>query len=288
MAFNKTFGTASFIVLAALFFAGKAYGQDKIYTSDDKVITGKVVQITPNQIHYYVKYGPDSVLYIINQRAVDSIIFSNGATEVLPGFGKRKKAHQNIPQLNTWSFDVCGFIYSSISQSYERRLKNGKVGFRIPLYIGYAGGGVAGTGIFIPGGGGVYFPAGGRYINYYTNANLPTATYGGFSIATGINPKVYLFKNRYVRAYIGPEFTIGYSIATNQYNTTGFNVTIFNLTERDGTFAAIAKFGFMFFPIDKLSMCLDGGVGTVCMFGSPTPLGWAGGWHFGFALGTNF
>ena len=275
------------ILLPAVGF--NCHGQDKIYTSDGKIITGKVVQITPYQIHYYVKYGLDSVLYVINQKTVDSIIFFNGATNVLPGFRKRRKAHENIPQLNTWSFDVCGFIYSSISQSYERRLKNGKVGFRIPLYIAYAGGGVAGTGIFIRGSGdGAYFPAEGRYLDY---GNQPTSTYGGFSIATGINPKVYLFKNRYVRAYVGPEFTIGYSTATSQYSaeysTNGF-IPAYKMTEADGTFASIAKFGFMFFPIDKLSMCLEGGVGAVCMFGSPTPLGWAGGWHFGFALGTNF
>jgi hypothetical protein len=265
-----------------------SYAQDKIYRYDGTVVAGKVIQITQNEIRYYKANGHDSLLHIISQFNVDSIVFSNGNTEIMSGLLQKKNAKENIPQLNTWSFDVLGFTYLSISQSYERRLKNGKAGFRFPLYIGFEGGGIAGIGTFIRGMG-VYYPSEGRnYYDYNFYPNLPGYVSGGFSIATGINPKVYLFNYRYVRAFVGPEVTIGYSTATNHYYSSFLSNTGTTLVERDGTFAATAKFGLMFYPIDKLNLCVDGGAGAGCMFGSPSPLGWVGTWHIGLAIGTNF
>jgi hypothetical protein len=279
-----------FILTSVIFVTCRA--QDKIYMRDGKVLTGKVVQITPYQIHYYVKHGPDSVLYIINQWSTDSIIFSNGAKEIMGGLIQRKNAHENIPELNTWAFDIMGFLYLSISQSYERRLKNGFMGIRIPLYVGFRGGAVAGVGTYIPAYGGVVFPpvagAANNTYGYSANPGQLVGAYRGFSIATGVNPKFYLFKFRFIRAFIGPEVTIGYSTTTNQYEGGNYNTGLLTAVEHDGTFVAVARAGLMIHPIDRFNICVDGGMGAECMFGKPTPLGWAGAWHFGFALGTNF
>ena len=289
MALNRTFGITACCLFAALFITPDAYAQDKLYTTDGRVLTGKVIEVNPKEIRYYFVHGHDSVLYVIYQRVVDSIVYSNGATDVMQGHIDKKRINENIPELNTWSFDLLGFTFLSVSQSYERRLKAGWLGLRVPLYIGFRGGGVAGVGTFIPGSG-VYYPGNGGTYNY-PNQNVYSYASGGFSIATGINPRFYLFKHRTVRAFIGPETTIGYSTVTYQYESyNGYNtVNYYNsVRERDGTFAALAKFGLMFHPLDRFNMCLDGGVGTVCMFGSPNPLGWAGAWHIGFTMGTNF
>ena len=131
---------------------------------------------------------------------------------------------------------------------------------------------------------GVYYVSDGQ--NYfYTNfhKNIPAAETNGSAFATGINPRIYLFKRRRTRAFIGPELTIGYSTGKEYYLNT-FN----GYVERDGTFAAVAKAGFMFHPSDWFHICIDGGGGEGCQFGKPNPLGWAGLWHAGIAMGVNF
>jgi hypothetical protein len=262
--------------------------QDKIYTTCDGVFTGKVIHISPKEVKFHKENRPDSLVYSYNQRSLDSIVYSNGGEEDMEGFIRRKRKHENIPELNTIAYDFMGFAFLSVSLSYERRLKNGKVGFRIPLYIGFMGGGIAGVGTFIRGFG-VYYASDGQNYDYtLIHKNTPEAATGGYSIATGINPKVYLFKYRRVRVFIGPEVTIGYSTATNTYLNVSPLVFRPDYIERDFTFAAVAKGGLMFHPVDHFNICIDGGAGAGSQFGKPNPIGWTGLWHAGVAMGVNF
>ncbi len=135
-----------------------ASAQDKIYSNFRKIFYGKVTEIGPKQIKYIATDNPGGPVYVINSRDIDSIVYANGKIDTLTGFRIHKDLTANIPQLNTWTFDLLGFTFLSVSQSYERRLKNGKVGFRIPLYIGFYGGGLAGVGTFKPNIG-VYYPS---------------------------------------------------------------------------------------------------------------------------------
>jgi hypothetical protein len=284
-------------LLICIGFINPVYCQDKIYTTRGDVFEGKVVEVSPKEIQMRKDNRPDGLVYIYSQRNLDSIVYANGNVEEMQGFLRRKKRHQNIPQLNTISYDFMGLAFLSVSFSYERRLKNGKVGFRIPIYYGFKGGGIAGVGTFIKGFGAYYASDGQNYNYTLIHKNTPEAANGGYSIATGINPKIYLIKYRRVRPYIGPEVTFGYSTATNTYLDVASNgfATWFSYPvpgpkyiERDFTFAAVAKGGLMFHPSDWFNICIDGGAGIGGQFGKPNPIGWTGLWHAGLAIGVNF
>lgn len=282
----------SIFILLFAFYSAQA--QDRIYTNRGEIIKAKVKEISPTQVKYIAFDNPDGPLYIVYPSRVDSIVYPNGKVDVLVGIHNHPvqpgDLTQNIPQLNTWTFDPLGFISLSVSQSYERRLKNGKVGFRVPLYVGFIGGGIAGVGTFKPGIG-VYYPYRYYYNNYTGNGNSL-----GSSMATGLNVKCYLFKRRIVRAFAGPEATIGYTSASTRYynyNPYGYytSSTTSPLTTY-GTFALLGKAGISLNPVDKFNITIDGGAGVGDIFGheksNPSPVGFTGLWHIGLSLGTNF
>ncbi|MDB5284092.1 MAG: hypothetical protein JWO06_3167 [Bacteroidota bacterium] len=270
--------------VSAFFVFSTANAQDKIYKSDGTVYDGKVTEIGPTQIHFTVPGGPE---YTLNQRDLDSVVYSNGRHEKMGATLHKKNLHENIPQLNTWTFDVLGFAFLSVSQSYERRLKNGKIGFRVPLYIGFIGGGLAGVGTFLPGTG-VYYP----YTSTYATNGAGYINNNGFSIATGFNPKFYLFKRRIIRVFAGPELDLGYSrITVNNYiydNTTYNYIYGPSQTYYCGTAALLASFGLNINPIDKFNITIHGAAGGGDVFGSHNPVGWTGVWQIGLSMGTNF
>ena len=255
-----------------LFFISQSYAQDRVYKTDGTVLVGKVTEITPTQVRFIQKDRPEGLVYYLRTSQLDSIVYSNGTKDLMQGATDKKKLLENIPQRNTWTFDLLGFTYLSVSQSYERRTKDGKIGFRVPLYVGFIGGGFAGEGSFLPNQG-VFYPQG----------------QGGFSIATGFNPKFYFFKRRIVRAFAGPEATIGYtkSYPYNYYNT-NYPINYNTYLQRSGTIGLVGKVGLMINPIDKFNITIDGGAGAGNMFGGPYAQGWVGLWHIGLSLGTNF
>lgn len=257
------------ILMASFSYA--AHAQDKVYKTNGDILTGKVTEVTPSQIRFLAKDRPEGLVYFLKTSELDSIVYSNGTRDIMKGTTDKKKLLENIPQRNTWTFDILGLSYLSISQSYERRTKDGKIGFRVPLYIGFIGGGFAGEGIFQPGQG----------VNHILDNSS-----GGFSIATGLNTKFYFFKRRIVRAFAGPEATIGYtsSVYNNYYN---YYYNYNSTRQRNGTVGLMGKVGLMLNPIDKFNITIDGGAGVGDMFG-PNGLGWVGLWHIGISLGTNF
>ena len=278
----------SIVLFSLIFFHAGA--QDKIYTNRGEVIKAKVKEVSPTQIKYIAFDNPEGPLYITYTSRIDSIVYANGKVDIITGQGQKRSFQprnlsENIPQLNTWVYDPMGFAFYSVSQSYERRLKNGKIGFRVPLYVSFFGGGIAGVGTFKPSLG-VYYP-----INvYYDRVNR-----NGSSIATGLNLKCYLFKRRVVRLFAGPEATIGYtSIGAEVYDPTlnyYYTNTNYNLISY-GTVALLGKFGLSLNPVDKFNITIDGGAGIGDVFGhqktNPSPVGLTGLWHIGLALGTNF
>jgi len=280
------------LCLAALFTAcaKSLCAQDRIYGTHGDTIFGKVVQIDLKQVIYKRADRPDGLTYVVYQYNLDSVVFANGTKVEMPGFLRKKKRSENIPQLNSVSFDPMAFMFLTVSFSYERRLKNGKVGFRIPLYYQFKGGGIAGVGQFMHGFGLYYMSDGENYYPFTHNNFKPSQTMSGNCFATGINPRVYLFKRRRTRAFIGPELTVGEAVSNNTYLTYTGNFANYGAAyvEHDFTFTALVKAGFMFHPSDWFHICIDGGAGEGGMFGKPNPLGWTGVWHFGVAFGANF
>jgi len=263
------------LAMLGLCAATPGFTQDKVYLTSGEVQQGKVTEVGPGQVRMLMNVRPDGPVYVINVGEIDSIVYSNGMKEEMKGLKRKRALTDNIPELNTWTYDLLGFAFLTVSQSYERRLKNGIVGFRVPLYVGFVGGGIAGVGMFIPQQGVISAGNSGG---------------GGFSIATGLNPKFYLFKRRIVRAFVGPEATIGYS-KSDYYNSSYITYGSYygnNGINRNGTVALLAKVGLSLNPLDKFNITIDGGAGVGDLFGGIAPLGAVGLWHIGLALGTNF
>ena len=262
----------SIILLPAAFLIElPLHAQDRVYAYPNKIILGRVTEVGPKQLKMVLTNCPGDSLFTIRLVNVDSIIYSNGSKDLLRAPAPKKNLKENIPQLNTLSFDIAGFGYSSLSLSYERRLKNGKVGLRVPLYIGYHGGTIAGEGLF---------SAKGRIDAPYQNQK----TSDGISIATGLNLKFYLLRHRAVRPFIGPEAAIGYS----RIYVPGQDFFDTRTPIRNGTVALLAQLGISINPTDRFNIIIDGGAGIGDMFGTSNAVGLTGLWHLGFSLGTNF
>lgn len=260
---------------AGLLSCNRTHAQDKIYTADGKLVEGRIIDKGPTYIRIMLKDNPGGRAQIFYPSRVDSIIHEDGSRET-PAQAYKKYVRENIPQLNSWILDTWSPFFLNVSQCYERRLKNGWVGFRVPLYIGFKGGQIAGVAA-IPNAQGPLSPIIGRK---------------GFAIATGLNPRVYLFRRRVVRAFVGPEADIGYSKAKYTLIAVRGNNVYESYAplalSRSGTFALTGKAGIMINPIDKLNITFDGGAGGGQMFGGLEQAGWVKVWCIGASIGTNF
>ncbi len=269
----KTFGS-----LYLLFVAMLMQAQDKVYTYDTRIIQAKVLEISPTQIKFVRSDLPSGPSYTMNLRDIDSIVYSNGIKEIFQVRKPRRNYKVNIPQLNTWNFNPVGFAHLSACQAYERRLKNGIVGFRVPLYIGFSLNAIAGFTKFQS------FWADQPFSNSYEYERK------AFNMATGLNAKIYFFKHRIIRIFAGPEADIGFSIYKNntyQYNNY-YSTQIDTKPHIVGTFAAAATFGLCINPVDKFNITVNGAVGGANVFGKKEDSYWTGVWQIGVSLGTNF
>ncbi len=201
--------SASFPILLFIltyFFSTLAQAQDKIYFSNGTITLAKVTEVGPIYLRYSRTEISSGPVYTIKLKEVDSIVYQSGAVDDITIIAPRRVMTSNIPQLNTWSFNLLGFTHLSLCQSYERRVLKGKIGIRVPLYIGFSENVIAGLGTFIPLVG---------VTDYGYNPNDPysnTYAHDGVSVATGFNPRYYLFKHRVIRIFAGPEANIGVSV----------------------------------------------------------------------------
>lgn len=240
-----------FSVFIVLVF-NEALSQDTIYLRKGKILEGKVEEVSAREIRYKLKQNETGPVYILSRSDVDSIVYSNGYTDNIFASIKQQRK-ENIKYKNTYGFDSFGFITFSISQWYERRVWNDRIGIRVPVYLSFYANGASGNLVVWDGAG----KLGG----------------GSFGFATGINPKFYLNKHRYVRAFIGPELTLGYSsmghreLATPvsgyypKYFDKGYYVINYDRIVGMGNFASSGILGICINMHDRFNFTFEGGLG---------------------------
>ncbi|MBA3681236.1 MAG: hypothetical protein H0W73_08740 [Bacteroidetes bacterium] len=69
------------IIIATIFNIG-AFAQDTLYTTKGRIITGQVIEITPQEIKYKRAANPDGPLYVVDKTDIVLIHYKNGSKDV--------------------------------------------------------------------------------------------------------------------------------------------------------------------------------------------------------------
>ncbi|MGV3589851.1 MAG: hypothetical protein ACO1OF_22780 [Adhaeribacter sp.] len=121
-----------------------AYGQEIITRTDGVAIQAQVLEIKPNQINFRLFGQPDTLIYQISTQDVQTLRRADGATQTFnqPGANVADRGFNYETQTRRhilW-FHPLDLIYASFTLGYEYLLPSGKLGVKIPVSLGLAGG----------------------------------------------------------------------------------------------------------------------------------------------------
>lgn len=241
------------------------YAQDKIFTIQGDTLTGKVTEIGDKHIKYLKPGRPTGPYYVVRMATIDSVVYADGHTDDIVLLLSKRRQPNHLTTNNTLALDLLAPVSNSMALWYERRVWQGRIGIRIPLYLSY---------------GQNYSPGyhGMRIGKNYIQSNP------GFAFSTGINPKFYINKHRVFRFFAGPEANIGYTrdargdfavVRNRRYFTNTFNVQ------------AAGIVGININPFARFNITLEGGAGYTYAFApgftKHNPM-----WRIGLSMGGNF
>ncbi|HLP51796.1 MAG TPA: hypothetical protein VK154_13000, partial [Chitinophagales bacterium] len=235
---------ATALLITALGISPAMYAQDRIYTTKGDTFTGKIMEVWDTYIKYQKTGAPSGPYYVIRLSKIDSIIYADGHSEDIVLQLSRRRKPNHLTSNNTIAFDFLGPVSQSMTMWYERRVWNGRIGIRIPVYLCYGQN-------YSPGFHGMRI--GRKYID----------AYDGFACATGINPKFYFNKHKIFRVFAGPEADIGYTryadVVLRPYRNRRDFSHIFNLQ-----LAGMA--GININPFARFNLTIEGGAGYTAAF----------------------
>jgi hypothetical protein len=115
------------------FFAASLFGQtdlDSIYTKGGDFILGKVKEIGSSEVRYTQPQSNLDVVYVINRRQIDRIVFSGGQVQQFDS--KLETIEDNSEELfliqrkNAFKIDFLSIAANMFVFTYERSLKPGR------------------------------------------------------------------------------------------------------------------------------------------------------------------
>ena len=193
------------IIFLGFVFTLPAISQDTIYLITKEKRVSIVTEINDSDIRFKDFSNPSGPDYLIKKSAVDHIIFKNGDQKQ---FIKEKRI---VPYgRNIISYHLFDIVYRDFAMSYEHILKNGKVGFLIPLALGFNtnndnSGPYQYKNIVYTGLGVNVYVTGQRIASYFMGPQIQF----GFA-----KEKIYNYDNFY-ETYTEPEFFYGRLIINN-------------------------------------------------------------------------
>jgi hypothetical protein len=123
-------GIILFVLLNLLVISVKS--QDTIILNTKEKLISIVTEISDSDVRFKEFSNPAGPDFIIKKSAVDYIIFKNGEQKQF------KKEKRIVPYgRNIFSYHLFDIVYQDFAISYEYILKSGRVGFKIPLALGF-------------------------------------------------------------------------------------------------------------------------------------------------------
>jgi hypothetical protein len=157
------------------FLVPSVFSQDTIYLTNKEKIIALVTEISDSEIRFKEFSNPNGPDFIVKKTAIDHIAFKNGEQKQ---FIKEKRI---IPYgRNILSYHLFDIVYQDFAISYEHILKNGMVGFKVPLSVGF---------------------------NNHEGSNGPFQ-YKNLAY-TGLGVNVYVTGQRMASYFMGPELQFG-------------------------------------------------------------------------------
>lgn len=214
-------------VLLISIAASHIIAQDTIVFKSNQRTAAIVKEITDLEIRYKRFGNPEGPVFVTQKSNVHKIIFENGDLMQLSKQKKKTGYGRNI-----LSYHLFDFVYQDFSMSYELISKNGKLGYKIPVAIGFGNTDREGPRLF-------------------TNT-----FYSGF----GLN--AYIFGQKKVSYFMGPEIHIGigkddYYYYDWEYSGTGYDETLEFVYGR-----LLINNGIAFSPIHNFRLAAVMGLGV--------------------------
>jgi hypothetical protein len=236
-----------------LLYSNSLSAQDTIVKNNYTRILAKVLEINQRDVKYKKFANPDGPLYIIDRKDVSRIIYSNGTVDTLSGkqvitVPENVKSDPRVKDfgLNYFSANVADVVFGFASIGYERILKSGKFGIKIPVSIGFKD-----------------FEAGDSVqYGYYSEGGDGKGYYNQYKIySTGLDFYYYTGGQGTLRYFIGPciEFGQFYYKYFEYTNSTPYS---YKTKKEIGNYGAIIfKNGLLFQPTKSFNVSLTLGAG---------------------------
>ena len=208
------------------------FSQDYIYTRDNNRIAAKDVTIDITEVRYKEFNNPASPEMAIKSNDISLIAFEDGRLQFFEPV--KKIVMRNEFNKNLFTYHLADLIVNNFTISYERLNKSGRIGFEIPLSLGY-----------------------GRYAEIDDIIN---------QFYTGLNVNFYPTGQGKWRFLTGPGLRVGtakwdyYSYYENNYS---------NYKNTTGYFKLLVNNGVIFTPIKALSFSVIGYIGVRYVFKMP-------------------
>ncbi len=223
----------SFLLLTFLLVNFSLYSQDYIYTRDNNRIAATDVTINITEVHYKDFSNPTGPEIAIKNNEISLIAFADGRLQFFEPV--KKIITRNEFNKNLFTYHLADLIVNNFTISYERLNKSGKIGFEIPLSLGY-----------------------GRYAEIDDIIN---------QFYTGLSVNFYPTGQGKWRFITGPGFRVG-SAKWDYYYYNGYNGSN-TYKSTTGYFKLLVNNGVIFTPIKALSFSIIGSIGVRYVFKMP-------------------
>jgi len=129
------------ILLLVIYTCADALSQDVIYKKDNSKIECKVIEVRPLSIKY-IPAGADGSTLEIAKSELILVQYANGDFEAMAAPVEQVAVADPVPEQldlpsNIISFNFTDVVFTRFQVLYEKINKEGTIGYRIPLAVGF-------------------------------------------------------------------------------------------------------------------------------------------------------